>query len=364
MIVKPIIYTVLKVATFLLYILTILSAFGGYINPAIWAIPSIATLLLPYFGMATALATLFWLISRRFITGALGVLTILLCITPLSQALPVSFSKQPLPGEKTFSMVSFNCTHFSDLRQPDHVPNRSMEYLLETDADFICLAELYALDPDGKIGKEGGVREKLLERYPYRSKDPWRDVELFSKYPFTTLDVKIPTHLQFYSFGVYRIDLKGSPMTVVVVHLPSYILSQQERDIITNARNINGAKASLKEFKGTILSKMSQAFKTRALVSEAIVEMLQDEKGPLIVCGDFNDVPASWTYRTFINAGFHDAYAETSFGHLITFNTHMMFFHIDQILYRGDLRPLYVKKNSMDASDHYPLMAEFAFTGK
>lgn len=362
-IIKPLMLTALRIVSFVVYFLTLCSAFGGYINPEIWALPSVGTLLLPFFGMATIVITAAWLFSRRFITGGIGLLTLLICITPLGQALPISLSNKAAPGARTFKMVSFNCTHLSDLRSPESTSARSVRFLLDTDADFAALAELYSLDVDGAhVGKE--MLDSLKKKYPYQSKDGWRDVSLISKYPFRTLDVKLPTDLQFHSFGAYKIDLKGSELTVVVVHLPSYVLSGDEREILSNAKNMESAKESLREFKGTVLEKLERAFRIRGLVSQAIVEMLQDESGPVVICGDFNDVPASWCYRTFLKGGFSDAYAETSFGHLATFNKHMMYFHIDQILYRGALTPLYVRKSSMDASDHYPLVAEFAFGSK
>lgn len=46
---------------------------------------------------------------------------------------------------------------------------------------------------------------------------------------------------------------------------------------------------------------------------------------------------------------------------MITYNKHLFWFHIDQILYRGAIRPLSVKKGSLKSSDHYPLTAEFEF---
>ena len=40
----------------------------------------------------------------------------------------------------------------------------------------------------------------------------------------------------------------------------------------------------------------------------------------------------------------------------------MFYFHIDQILYKGDLKALSVRKGKIKTSDHYPLLSEFEFT--
>ena len=58
---------------------------------------------------------------------------------------------------------------------------------------------------------------------------------------------------------------------------------------------------------------------------------------------------------------FEDAYAQTGFGPMITYNKHLFWFHIDQILYRGAIRPL-GEKARLKSSDHYPPpTAEFEF---
>ncbi|MDE7510540.1 MAG: endonuclease/exonuclease/phosphatase family protein, partial [Muribaculaceae bacterium] len=80
---------------------------------------------------------------------------------------------------------------------------------------------------------------------------------------------------------------------------------------------------------------------------------------PTVICGDFNDVPASWTYRLFLKEGFKDAYCATNFFPTYTFYPHGFYFHLDQMLYRGDIRPLGVDRLDIRTSDHLPLLATF-----
>ena len=55
MIIKPIVRMVLRIASFVLYGLTILSAYCGHINPAITAIPAVMVMMMPYLAILTAL---------------------------------------------------------------------------------------------------------------------------------------------------------------------------------------------------------------------------------------------------------------------------------------------------------------------
>ena len=70
-------------------------------------------------------------------------------------------------------------------------------------------------------------------------------------------------------------------------------------------------------------------------------------------------------FRSIRGNDLGDAYAETSFGPLITYNRHGFLFHLDQILYRDKfMKALKVEKGSLKSSDHYPLLSEFEWIAK
>ena len=117
----------------------------------------------------------------------------------------------------------------------------------------------------------------------------------------------------------------------------------------------------IRDSKNSILGKMRNAFSVQARQLELLCEILKDYKDPIVVCGDMNNVPESYTWRVMTRNGFKDAYSEVGFGHLITYNKHLFWLHLDQIMYRGALRPLNVKKNRIKTSDHFPLTATFEF---
>lgn len=358
-----------KILTVLLYAATIVSAYGGYFNPTWWTLPAIGVLFFPYIAMTTLAVSAIWLFRKKYIIGCVGIGVLLASGPTFPQALPFRFGNSSADQSKTFKMVTFNCLHMQDIKNPevqkgsDQAPelNRSLEFLINSGADFICLQELYIFGPPEIAPKYKKQIDRLHKIYPYFADDGSREVNFASKYPFQQVEVKLDDDVKYGSCAAYRMKIDGKQLTVINVHLPSYLLSPEERNIITGAGSQKGIQKSIEEFEGSIYHKMRDAFEMRAHVAMQIAEFAEKEEGNVIVCGDFNDVPGSWTYRIFTTRGFEDAYAQTGFGHMITYNSHLMWFHIDQILYKGALVPLYVRKERMNASDHYPLVAEFEF---
>ena len=350
-----------KILTVILYGFTLLSAYGGYINPERMTLPAIAVLLFPYFAIATLIVSVIWLIIKKFPTGCIGIAVLLACGPTFPEALPFRFPATASDPGKTFKMVTFNCLHLTDARKKNKKSSRSVSYLLKSGADFICLQELMYYDAKYLKPTTPAQMDSLLSAYPYHSANTRKEIKFLSKYPYKQIDYKLGNAGYYSNFGVYRVYIDNDSLTVINVHLPSFALTDNERNIIKDAAIYKTTKSSIKKFEGPMMRKMRKAFRERAKVAKALAELASKIEGPMIICGDFNDVPGSWTYRQFINAGLNDAYAETGFGHLITYNMHLMFFHIDQILYKGGLMPLYVKKGKVNSSDHYPLEAEFEF---
>ena len=165
-------------------------------------------------------------------------------------------------------------------------------------------------------------------------------------------------------YDLFKINFPNDKILVVaMVHLFSFGLSEEERNVVTEINSVETAKTSMKEFKGSIRQKLRHGFRHRAENATALRSVLDDIPAdvPLIVCGDFNDVPASWSYNIIRGDDLRDAYAETNFGPAITYNLHAFYFHIDQMLYRGPLEALDLTVGKINSSDHYPLIGEFQF---
>lgn len=358
---KRIMKRIAEVLSYLIFLLTLLAAYGGYVNPDHFTIPAIAVLFFPYLAIGTLIIAIVWLVTRNYIPGCIGIAALLASGPTFPEALPFKFPNVIQDEKNTFRLITFNCLHLRDIKNPDSPTSRSISFLIDADADFVCLQEMYYLGPPELPESYQPQIDSLKQKYPYYSTDGGNEVEFLSKYPFEPIPLKLPIQLKYGACAAYRVNIDGRILNIVNVHLSSYKLNGKEKNVITQITGKTGAEDSFKEIQGSIYTKLKNAYRERAEMATCIAQEASMLEGDVIICGDFNDVPGSWSYRRFTEMGFNDAYAQTSFGHMITYNSYLMLFHIDQILYRGDMVPVKVFKHKHNASDHYPVEAIFEF---
>ena len=102
---------VFRILSIILFILTLLSAFGGRINPEYVMLPSALTLALPYFAIATLVVTVAWFCAGRWFTAALGVITLVASWGPVSTAVPLHMPSSPKDENRTFKLMTYNILH-------------------------------------------------------------------------------------------------------------------------------------------------------------------------------------------------------------------------------------------------------------
>ena len=103
-------------------------------------------------------------------------------------------------------------------------------------------------------------------------------------------------------------------------------------------------------------------FRNRALEADSIYNALTDEKNPIIVMGDLNDVSGSYTISRIKDLGLSDAWWEGGLGYGTTFHDGWLRLRLDHILYdKSRLKLNKIKVLESDLSDHNALIANFSF---
>ncbi len=101
----------------------------------------------------------------------------------------------------------------------------------------------------------------------------------------------------------------------------------------------------------SIIKKLKLAFMTRATQAGAVHDFIGNSPYKVIVCGDFNDSPLSYTYK-IIRGQMKDAFEEAGSGLGRTYVGAMPSFRIDYILGDPSFEFFNYYAKSFDFSDH------------
>jgi endonuclease/exonuclease/phosphatase family metal-dependent hydrolase len=104
-----------------------------------------------------------------------------------------------------------------------------------------------------------------------------------------------------------------------------------------------------------VVKKVGGATQIRAEQAEQLRAHIDACKSPVVVCGDFNDTPNSYVYKTIAN-GLTDSFREKGFGFGTTFAGALPFLRIDYILASPNFSIYSCIVAKGNYSDHYPVI--------
>jgi endonuclease/exonuclease/phosphatase family metal-dependent hydrolase len=106
-----------------------------------------------------------------------------------------------------------------------------------------------------------------------------------------------------------------------------------------------------------VAGKLKTAYKKRAEQAILLHKKIKESPYPVLVCGDFNDVPGSFTYFT-IKDNLQDAFLKKEFGFGRTYRFISPTLRIDYILADKKFTIKQYTKIVAPYSDHYPVIAD------
>lgn len=120
------------------------------------------------------------------------------------------------------------------------------------------------------------------------------------------------------------------------------------------------AKAERDALEGTeaafqMAFQMKRNFVLRAEQADFVRQLIRSSSVPVIVCGDFNDTPASYAYHR-IKGLLTDGFRQAGSGFGYTFRELRRLFRIDYIFYSSDFRGISYDSPSLPYSDHNPVV--------
>lgn len=342
-------------------IIMLLSLLGTKISPEEFILPSYVSLVFPVIIFLNICFVIFWVIARKW-HFLFSLLALLLCSTQIADTVPLHFGRtQRDTAGKSVKILTYNTMMSGGMtKHTSDQPNNVIQFILDNDADIVCLQE-FAVSPKEKYLTQEDVL-RIFKKYPYRhiwykQEQSWAKsgVATFSKYPIIKKkNIEIQSK---YNVSVYTdIKIDGDTIRVFNNHLESNRLTERDRELPIQLKD----SFDTEKLSGTTLHlsrKLGYAYKARAVQADTIASIRNRSPYKVIVCGDFNDVPVSYAY-TKMKGNLKDAFSETGFGMGWTLNLSIYKFRIDYVLYDAAFTTSNFNVSKVKYSDHYPVYCQ------
>ncbi len=329
-----------------------LCAYSVYLPPQTYPSYSYWGLIFPVFLLLNVLFVFFWFVFKRRCI-LIPVCGMLMCAWAVRAYIPFNINKEVPDG--ALKVMSYNVMMFGDDKDKSWNDKAITKYLLASGADIICLQELGGFD---KAVEKGHVD---IAAYPYHSlhSEANSSIGCLSKYPIVDSRV-IPYPSKSNRSMAYDIVVGGDTLLVINNHLESYKLSAEDKAQYKELINAPKEKDAEEKYYA-LTDKLAEANKIRGPQAEAVAAFVKENLGKyrhIILCGDFNDSPLSYTHHV-LTEHLNDAYTRAGNGPGLSYNRSGMYFRLDHILVSESVVPYKtVVDNSFSASDHYPIVSE------
>jgi endonuclease/exonuclease/phosphatase family metal-dependent hydrolase len=368
-------------ATVVLGLLLMLSGLVPSISPNLSSWLPLLGLAFPVLFLLVLLTFLYWLIQRKW-RSLFSLSCLLLNLGPTSlyvqwndlnaERSEAEYREESLDvemnmGSQRLKIISYNAQLFGLYQDETSVSIVNTEYMPAMDsflrvmkaekADVVCLQEVYAKSGGLKalarfLKAEGGF--DYSQTYTLSDSRPYGMIVL-SKYKIkrwqpislgpNTGNMAMWVDIELAS----RSDKhRNARIRVYNLHLQSFRFAKQDYAVMQ--KQTQKQEIDIEGSKG-IISRLRLGYKRRAEQVAIVKENMIACDFPKIICGDFNDIPVSYTYRQ-LSAGMKDAFGEAGRGLETTYKGSMPSFRIDYILYDNPMRAIRYHSVEDVPSDH------------
>jgi endonuclease/exonuclease/phosphatase family metal-dependent hydrolase len=348
---------VLLAVNIVLVIMLILAYLSVFIHPSSTAIPALFGLAFQYIAAANIVMIIIWILFRRWYA--------LISVVAIASGFGyihnfIRFTNHGTELHHDLKVMSYNVRLFNFYEESETDTHRKMLQLLRKEnPGILCLQEYFVR------GNPATGERKLLEGlggklYTHlkliRSGSGSRyGIATISRYPIIYRgDIVHPGSSSLTIFTDVVIDT--DTFRIYNNHLQSFRLRRVEGTLLSE---ITGEEqgGSMKSITG-IYRSLTYGFASRALQVDRVRKHIETSPYPVIVAGDFNDTPVSYTYHR-MRRGLKDAFVEAGYGAGFTYKGKYPPNRIDYILYNEDIECKDFDIVKVRYSDHYPIIAYF-----
>lgn len=357
---------IILIMTILCSVLLIAACVSRYVDPRrawVFAFPG---LVFPILYMAEIVFGLWWIV--RWKKYALVVAVLLILGIGAAGAfyrpdLSKHYAEQP-PSNSELVVMSYNVMGFNSMfnSADSTVRELTAALIIKNNVDIVCFQEFGGnLDKPEISSLIPDLKYKAVNTY--NSDDSkatyYSGLAIYSRYPILDSGL-LPSKEDDRNFAMWAdIRVRRDTVRVFDVHLNSTYIDNDDIDYLSGFRFVseNRRRARI----GEIVRKLRESYMRRAPQAVALSQHISESPYPVIVCGDFNDTPASFAYHR-VSRGMQDAFVEKGRGGAGTYNGFFNMFRIDYILFSRGVEVTNYYAFDQVYSDHEPVAAGFEFS--
>ena len=327
----------------------LLAYFAGFVSPEKWWIPSFFGLAYPLIAGVNLLFILFWLIANpKYIFVSL--IPLIAGWGFITRYIQLQEKNTESDGVK---VLSYNVHHFrgNENDSQGETSKEIIRFLIGQEPDIICLQEV-RLRQNQIFNLAKTVEEmEFINHYQFaRTSNTFGSVTM-TRYPIIRMnEIRFENSRNITIYTDLLIN--GDTVRVFNVHLHSYGIDPRDYGIIdsgvTSEKDLQEARA--------MGSKLKAGFQMRASQVQAIRALIDETPYPVIVCGDLNDTPASFSYQQ-LSQNLNDAFVRSGKGVGRTYINKLPSLRIDYIFHSHDFESFNFQTHDFRYSDHLPVSA-------
>ena len=328
-------------------IFTIAGLYGGDVNPIGNAARALLVYILPILIIANMLLLVYWLIRRRWLFSLIPIVTLACCIPYSGTIYQFPFGNDKNPQQSGLTIASYNVAMFNR-ETSGFIAQDILAEMRRQNVDVLCMQEYNEISGDKKNS------DSYKEYFPYMAVGR-NDMVIYSRYPI--MNQKTISFEETNNSAMWAdIDIKGNEFRVFNVHMQTTGINRtlhQVNKFSKQNQEIDNNRVLKAIYGNYMLGMMFRVGQAITVANER-----HNSKLPVILCGDFNDVPYSYVYNTLLG-DLVDGFKECGKGWMYTFRGKKAV-RIDYIFHDKQFRGIDYYKTEITYSDHYPVFMRIA----